>query len=281
MPFNQENILGISDLRRLYEVMREKHRQDYSHYAATSLKRRIEKFIADENISFEVFLEKISENQAFLRSFRDSLPVKGTELFRDPSLWRLLRDSVLPSLIKKDNLIRIWIPDVSTGEDLLSLLIVLKESGLRNSVLIDCGYNDFENPANNQEILYSSSHREISSGNYKRYNDKSDLENYFGETTGGYTFSTKLFKGISFSPINLLRPEKTKPLYNLILCRNILLYYSQQQHDRLTTVLADALLPEGLLILGHYETISFSRDAGRYRSINETETIYQKNMENA
>jgi len=274
---NKERIIGVSDVRRFYEVMRESYKVDYSYMASTSLKRRIEKFIELENIGFDAFLDLVKKNDEFHRKFLNFIRIKGTELFRDPSLWRMLRDKILPDMIAERGIIKIWIPDVSTSEDLFSLLILLQETNLRSKVIIEGSFNEYLPYDLNNIPVYPHSEIEISAGNYKRFNEKSDFMQYVNAVQGGYTINNDFLQGFSLSTFNFVNPQTPASLYDITLCRNILIYYSQPQHDRLLTVFLDALVKNGLLILGHFESIAFCRDYSRFTPIYESERIFKKN----
>ena len=121
--------LGIVDIREIIKNILSKYGYDFSEFALTSFKHRLEKLIIKNNLSgVDGLLKKLKNNKEFFDIFLHEISVPSTEMFRDPSLWRWLRDELFANINEK-NLTRfkIWFPNSVSGGELYSLAILLRE----------------------------------------------------------------------------------------------------------------------------------------------------------
>ena len=120
--------IGIREIRQLTGFIKETHGVDYTDYALTSFKRRVERLMSAYKYNFETLLEKLGSKD-FLEYFIGQVAVGATELFRDPTFWVLLKNIYLANIFKEQAKVCIWLPMCASGEEFYSLAILLKENG--------------------------------------------------------------------------------------------------------------------------------------------------------
>ena len=170
--------IEINDIRILCQVVHEKYNYDFNNYAISSFKRRITRVLELFKInSMGILIEKIKNDPAFFKSFINEITVNVTEMFRDPSLWRELRDKILPNLFSTHEQIKIWHAGCSSGEEVYSMAIMLKEQGWLNKVKIYATDIDESILYKAKEGKYSSKNMiDINEKNYIRFGGKEKLD---------------------------------------------------------------------------------------------------------
>lgn len=247
---------------------------DFTGYSRASLKRRISRLYAlDKALSFAEFRYKIADDQVYFKRFVEQITVNVTEMFRDPSFFRTLREEVLPKLGTYP-FIRIWLAGCSTGEEAYSISILLKELNLLHKSLI---YATDLNPA----VLEKAAQGMFAMGQMKQYSENyilaggtKDFSSYYTANYSLAKFDEELKSKLIFSTHNLVSDHSFNE-FQLILCRNVLIYFDRAlQHNVLD--LFDGSLDElGYLALGTKETVDFSRIAKRYKRL-PGEKIWRK-----
>ena len=128
--------ITINEIKRLISFIKNTYRFDFSSYALSSFKRRLERILALYTLpSIDSLTIKLQQNPEFFEEFLREITVNTTEMFRAPGFWRKLRDDILPVLAGYPS-IRIWSSACSSGEEVYSLAIVLKEAGLLHKAKI-------------------------------------------------------------------------------------------------------------------------------------------------
>ncbi|MDR6783616.1 chemotaxis protein methyltransferase CheR [Pedobacter africanus] len=247
---------------------------DFTGYSRASLKRRISRLYAlDKALSFAEFRYKVIDDQVYFKRFVEQITVNVTEMFRDPSFFRTLREEVLPKLGTYP-FIRIWLAGCSTGEEAYSISILLKELNLLHKSLI---YATDLNPA----VLEKAAQGMFAMGQMKQYSENyilaggtKDFSSYYTANYSLAKFDEELKSKLIFSTHNLVSDHSFNE-FQLILCRNVLIYFDRAlQHNVLD--LFDSSLDElGYLALGTKETVDFSRIAKRYKRL-PGEKIWRK-----
>jgi len=247
---------------------------DFTGYSRASLKRRISRlYVLDKALSFAEFRYKVIDDQVYFKRFVEQITVNVTEMFRDPSFFRTLREEVLPKLGTYP-FIRIWLAGCSTGEEAYSISILLKELNLLHKSLI---YATDLNPA----VLEKAAQGMFAMGQMKQYSENyilaggtKDFSSYYTANYSLAKFDEELKSKLIFSTHNLVSDHSFNE-FQLILCRNVLIYFDRAlQHNVLD--LFDSSLDElGYLALGTKETVDFSRIAKRYKRL-PGEKIWRK-----
>lgn len=267
--------MGIVDYRNIIKVIKDTYSYDLTDYALTSLKRRFERTIQLHNIkSPDVLTEMLRNDKLFFDQFIQEIAVESTEMFRDPSFWRFLRDELLPLLLKDNFKCKIWLPACISGEELFTLTIVIKENNWTDRFeLFASSTNDLM--LNKVKSGYFKGTKiEASSDNYDRYQGITKLADYF-TPKGEYALrDTSLIKNVRFIKQNINFDSSPQDI-KLIIFRNQLIYFTQGLHDKTLKVFYDSLMTGGYLALGNKEQVGLI-SAKYYKTINEAESIFKK-----
>ena len=268
-PFNID--LGIRELRQVTNFIREKHGLDYSEYALTSFKRRLEGFLIAERYGIEKLLNNL-ESKDFLDHFAGKVAVSDTELFRDPTYWILLKNNYIASIINEHGKIRIWLPMCASGEELYSLTILLKESGWSNIAEIIVTSISNKSLETIQQGVMEYDKLEISTKNYTRFQGTSQLTNYCKTVGTTVMFERSLFTNAKFFKDDLEFKQEFGHV-NLILFRNKMIYYTPTLQNKVIDLLHNKLAVKGFLALGVLEEMDSN---SKFTVLNKSESIYQR-----
>lgn len=246
----------------------EYHGFDFSGYSRASLKRRVERvYQLDGFKNFFDFLSAIKSDEKYFKRLVEEITVNVTEMFRDPHFYKVLREEILPKLATKP-FIRIWHAGCSSGEEVFSMAILLKEANLLQKSLI---YATDINP-----IVLDSAKKGIFplrmmkqySENYMESGGKFDFSNYYIANYGYAKFDEEFLKKMVFSVHNLVSDSSFNE-FDLILCRNVMIYFDKELQERALNLFDDSLSVLGYLALGTKETIKFSDIQNRYAQLNK------------
>lgn len=266
--------LSISELKKVTEVVKEKFAYDFSNYASSSFKRRILRILELKKISVQNLIELIDNDQITKDSFLNEITVNVTEMYRDPSFWKTLRTQI-PEMLRNRDKIRIWHAGCSSGEEVYSMLILLQELNLLDRVEIIASDIDtgILNRAREGKFLYKN--MELHASNYQRSGGLSDFSRYFKTDKDYSSFSKELLAGVSFREIDLVKAIPFTKC-DLILCRNVLIYFNQVLQNNVLKLFADCTFMGGYLVIGSKESIAWCDVATKYSTINLEEKIYKK-----
>lgn len=247
---------------------------DFTRYARASLKRRVARLLLlDRFPSFAELRYRLRSDAAYLNRFVEEITVNMTEMFRDPSFYRTLRQSVCP-LLATYPLIRIWHAGCSTGEEVYSMAILLQEEGLlHKSVLYATDLNPDVLERARSGIFPLSGMRRYSE-NYQLSGGKRPFSSYYSAKYDHAKFAEDLKEKMVFATHNLVS-DKSFNEFQLILCRNVLIYFDKGLQDSVFQLFDASLEPLGFLALGSKETLRFSSVAPRYRQ-QDKEKIWRK-----
>jgi chemotaxis protein methyltransferase CheR len=271
--------LGIVDIREIYKAVKEIYDYDFSQYAMTSFKQRLEKLIIKNNISnAENLIHKLKNNPEFFDMFLYEISVPSTEMFRDPSLWRWLREEYLPAAIDKSiGRFKIWLPNCVSGGELYSLAIVLHELDLFDKADILATTISNKSIEYIKEGRYELKKTEVSNENYKRFQGVCDFTDYY-TLDRYYAFrDTGLIKDVEFKKQNINFDDSPQNV-KLILFRNNLIYFNPSLQEKILQHMYNCLSAGGYLILGIREKIRNLTIIKDFEIINEAEGVYKKRI---
>ena len=263
--------IGIRELRQITNFIKEKHGVDYSEYALTSFKRRLESFLISEKYGIETLLNNLGSKD-FLDHFAGKIAVSDTELFRDPTYWILLKNNYIANIIKEHGKIRIFLPMCASGEEYFSLAIMLKESGWteRSEIIVTSASNETLELIQRGFMEYEK--LEISTRNYSRFQGTSQLTNYFKLSGNIIAFERSLFVNTKF-----YKDDHDFKIdfghVNLILFRNKMIYFTPTLQNKVIDLLHSKMAVKGYLALGILEEID---SANKFALLNKSESIYQR-----
>lgn len=220
---------------------------DLSLYKERQMKRRIESLMLRTSIkSYESFIAKLSKDKDELNDFIDYITINVSEFFRNPEQWKILDREIIPLLWGKFDQLKIWCTACSTGEEPYSLAMILSKHLPLEEINIIA--TDIDN-----NVLEKAKIGEYSLDMLK--NVSKDLLNRFFEIDGDQArVKDKLKKTITFSKHNLLKDPYPQGCH-LILCRNVMIYFTEEAKEFLYLSFYRALHPEGILFVGSTEQI--------------------------
>ncbi|MGF7190120.1 chemotaxis protein methyltransferase CheR [Robbsia andropogonis] len=263
------------ELRLLLEAIFLKYQHDFRSYSLASLRRRMTQARHDfkcETLS-ELQGKVLYDTTAFARLLQ-YLTVQVSEMFRDPSYFKALREKVIP-ILKTYPSVKIWVAGCSSGEELWSLAILLEEEGLADRTVL---YATDVNPQalrTAAEGIYPLERIANFSKNYIAAGGKRSLSDYYHAAYGAATFARTLKRHVVFADHSLATDSVFSEVH-LVSCRNVLIYFNGDLQNRATGLFADALVRRGFLGLGSKESMRFNAHADQFDEFADTERIYQK-----
>ncbi|NJK94429.1 MAG: protein-glutamate O-methyltransferase CheR [Bacteroidales bacterium] len=268
--------VGIVDTRNIIKLIQEKYGYDFSDYALTSLKRRLESIMQFRNIRHpDLLINRIKESLDFFEQILDDIPVPSTEMFRDPSLWRLLRDELLPKIYKESSRFKIWLPGAVSGDELFSLCIVLRELDLLDKVQVHATCLSKKSIDFIKTGIHKQHKVETSEENYQRANGKLKFSDFCKERDGAFYRDISLINQVSFD-IQKTELDNTPTGVKLILYRNKMIYFNPTLQIKVLKNLHNSLITGGHLIVGAKECLANLHNVNDFVLVNANEGIYKK-----
>lgn len=259
--------LLLNDLLKLYGY-------DFYYYSRESLKRRVSKILRLEKFnSFEEFRNRILTDPGYIEHLVDRLTVNVTQMFRDSDFFMELRNDILPQL-KDLPQIRIWHAGCSTGEEVFSLAILLHESGLLERAQVHA--TDI-NPLVIEKAkkgAFPLSLLQVYERNYLNSGGKADFSTYYTASDNTAVFKSYLTDKVVFNTHNLASGQVINK-FDLILCRNVVIYFDNELRERVFQLFDGSLLTGSYLALGEKETLKSFSITPRYQQTGK-EKIWKK-----
>jgi chemotaxis protein methyltransferase CheR len=270
--------LGIVDTRNIIRTLEDVYNYDFKNYALTFFKRRVERIILDYNLKdAEGFIRKIETEKSFFEVFLQEMCVENTEMFRDPSLWRVLQEEIFPQNIQNAVNYKIWFPEVSSGEELYSTAIILRKLNLHNNVQLIASSISELDLEKTKKGIFDPKKNEVNEANFKRIFSESDFSDFYTIENDKGIWDTSLVEKTKFIKQNIIFDDYPKGI-KLILFRNQMIYYNQILQERFNKIMYNCLVPGGHLIIGNNEKIEYWNSDKDYTLINEAESIYKKKL---
>ena len=263
------------EIALLLEAVYRRYGFDFRQYAQASLKRRLWRRAYAEGVT------SISELQARLLHDPQSmeqllldLSINVTSMFRDPTFYVAFREKVVPQL-HTSPFTRIWCAGCSTGEEVYSLAIVLEEEGLYERTRIYATDINESVLATARAGIFPLDKMQQYTQNYIRGGGKHDFSRYYLAAYEAAQFSKELTENVVFAQHNLAM-DRAFNQFNVIVCRNVMIYFDKPLQDRVHALFYESLERLGVLALGHKETLAFTPLADRYEELDPAERIYRK-----
>jgi len=268
--------LDIADLKRLSELIYDRYHYDFRNYAMSSFKRRVVRILELKKLSLSCLLDKLTVTPPFIHEFIDELTVNVTEMFRDPGFWKLMYREVVPAIRGNKNPIRIWHAGCSSGEEVVSMCILLKELGRLDDVSITATDLDANMLKRAQSASFPLNSMAVNEKNYRDFTGAEDtLRKYYAEKDGSAIFDPDLMRQVSFVRHDLVLGE-VFDRFDLILCRNVMIYFNQSLQNDVLRKLHESLNMSGFLSVGSKESLIWCDYGNRFAVVNNDEKIYKK-----
>lgn len=262
------------EMRVLLDAIYHRYHYDFRAYAMPSLKRRLrsamQRFRCD---SLAQLQDRALQEPALFPGLLDYLTVHVSEMFRDPSYFRALRESVLPVLRTYPSL-KVWVAGCSAGEEAYSMAILLHEEGLLERSLI---YATDINPRALQRAeagVFDVASIAGFTDNHRRSGAPVSLSDYYTAAYDSAVFNQSLKRHIVFSD-HSLATDSVFAEVQLVSCRNVLIYFDRGLQERAVGLFRDALCHGGFLGIGSKESLRFSRHADAFATVSAEDRIYR------
>lgn len=269
------NSISETEIGILLNDLLEVYGYDFTNYSKASLRRRIEGlYTKDKFPSFAEFRYKLRNDENYLLRFVEQVTVNVTEMFRDPAFYKTLRTNILPVLASRP-VIRIWHAGCSTGEEVYSMAILLKEANLLHKSLL---YATDINPGVLERVrkgIFPLSQMKQYSENYNLSGSKEALSKYYTAQYEWAKFDESLGSKMIISTHNLVSDSSFNE-FQLVVCRNVLIYFDKVLQNRVLELFDQSIETLGFLALGSKETLRFSTIYNKYKQIENKEKIWRK-----
>ncbi|WP_282940743.1 protein-glutamate O-methyltransferase CheR [Paenibacillus sp. RC67] len=264
------------EIELLLEGIYRMYGNDFRDYAYDSISRRITHTVRQLGLpSITALLDLVLHNSQAMEQLLRCLTINVTEMFRTPSLFLDFRTKVVPFLHTYPS-IRIWHAGCSTGEEVLSMAILLQEEGLYEKTRIYATDID-------QEVLEQAQSGKVQLSNMQQYTQNYILSGGRGSFSDYYavdqadkvTFNSSLLKQVIFAKHNLVTDQSFNE-FHVIFCRNVMIYFNRNLQKRVHSLFHESLPRFGVLVLGERETMRFTGFEAYYEPLSESEKIYRK-----
>lgn len=263
------------DVKLLLNDLLDLYGYDFRGYSEASLQRRIVRlFSMDKFPSFAEFRYKVRNDSNYLQRVIEEITVNITEMFRDPSFYKVLRDEVLPNLGTKP-FIRIWHAGCSTGEEVYSMAILLHEANLLHKSLIYATDINAYVLEKSRKGIFPLSQMKQYSENYILSGGRQDFSTYYTANYDGAKFNESLSGSKMIFSLHNLVSDGSFNSFDLILCRNVLIYFDKTLQNRAFKLFDASLGYLSYLALGSKENLKFSSITSNFKQITK-EKIWRK-----
>lgn len=263
------------ELQLLLDAIYLKYHYDFRNYAHASLKRRVRTAVDRFGCATPSQLQdRILRDPVLFQQLLDVMTVPVSDMFRDPSYFRAIRETVVP-LLRTYPSLKIWIAGCSTGEEAYSFAILLREEGLLERSLIYATDVNANTLRQAEAGVYSIDRVAGFSDNHRRSGGTGSLSDYYTAAYGRAVFDRSLRANMVFSD-HSLATDSVFAEVQLVSCRNVLIYFNRELQDRTLGLFADSLCRRGFLGLGSKETVRLSPNGDVFADLVSTERIFRK-----
>ena len=256
--------MGDADFALFIQQVKQKTNIDLSLYKETQMKRRLTTLRAKHGFgTFAAYWEALQRDERLMGEFLDRMTINVSEFWRNANRWEALEERFIPAMIREGRILRIWSAACSTGEEPYTIAMILDRLGAlaRADILAtDLDANVIEKA---KIGLYPERSLKEVPAAYRRA--------YFTEADGGWRVSDKLIRAVRFKRHNLLH-DPFGSEFDLIICRNVMIYFTEEAKHELYHKFAKALRPGGLLFVGSTEQIFSPSQYG----LESTETFFYR-----
>ena len=263
------------ELHLLMEAIYLKYSYDFRDYSRASQKRRVLYALGQLNCpTISALQSRVLHDAAVFLQLLQYLTIPVSEMFRDPGFFLALRQQVVPHLQTYASL-KIWIAGCSTGEEVYSLAILLREEGLLERSLI---YATDINPASLEKArqgIFALGSIKGHTANYQQAGGKRAFSDYYTAAYEAAIFDKTLRENITFAD-HSLATDSVFSETQLVLCRNVLIYFNKRLQDRALGLFHDSLGYRGFLALGSKESLDFSDYSAHFEPLVRAERIFRK-----
>lgn len=263
------------EISLLLEAIYQKYGYDFRQYSEAHIKRRIMNRMAMSGLKdVSQVQSKVLNDGTFAHKLLHDLSITVTEMFRDPSFYKSLREKVIP-VLKTYPFIKIWHAGCSTGEEAYSMAIIMQEEGLYDRTTIYA--TDFNQQALNKakEGIFSNEMMKEYTTNYQLSGGKESFADYYISNYDHVIMNQSLKKNIVWANHNLVTDSVFAEVH-LILCRNVLIYFDKNLQNKVQKLFYNSLINGGILCLGSKESLRFTDLYEEYTELDNKQRVFKK-----
>ncbi len=263
------------EIELFLQAVYKKYGYDFRNYGKAHIKRRIRHRISVSDLNnISEMTHKVLYDPVFYQEILQDLSITVTEMFRDPEFYNAVRNDVVP-VLKTYPFIKIWHAGCATGEEVYSMAIVLMEEGLlKRSQIYATDFNQLALQKAKNGIFPIDRIKEFTQ-NYQQSGGKSSFSDYYNARYESVILNDSLRENIVFADHNLVTDGVFGEM-NMIICRNVLIYFDKILQDKVITLFFDSLVPGGFLCLGSKESLRFAEYASKFDKNFDRNKIYRK-----
>jgi chemotaxis protein methyltransferase CheR len=274
-PLGDSRRLESLEMDLLLAGIARQYGYDFRNYARSSLVRRIRRAVHEEGVpTISALQERVLHDPSAMSRLIEAIAVHTTNMFRDGDVYRAIRTQVVP-ILRTYPFVRIWHAGCSSGEEVYSLAIVLHEEGIYDRCRIYAtDMSDRVLDRARRGIFPLRGMREYTA-NYQASGGTQDFSAYYSADAENVVFRQLLRKNLIFSQHNLVCDAAFNE-FQLILCRNVVIYFDQVLRARVHELIHASLAKLGILVLGKRESIRFTRIEPYYQELAPNLRIYRR-----
>ncbi len=274
-PLSYDPQLERIEIELLLEAIFRHYGFDFRSYAYASIRRRLWRRMEAEGLTTITALqERVLHQPALMEQLLLDLSINVTAMFRDPTFYLAFREKVIP-LLRTYPFIRVWHAGCSTGEEVYSMAILLEEAGLYDRARIYATDINEVVVHRARTGIFPLERMQEYTENYIRAGGTRSFSEYYTAKYDGALFSPALQRNVVFSQHNLVT-DRSFAEFNVILCRNVLIYFDRTLQTRVHGLFYDSLVHLGILALGSKETLRLSEFESCYEELSASDRIYRK-----
>ena len=274
-PTHYDPALERIEIELLLEAVHRHYGFDFRGYAYSSLRRRVWKRIQAEGLgTVSALQDRVLHDADIMERLLDDLSVTVTAMFRDPGFYRTFRETVVP-ILRTYPFIRIWHAGCSTGEEVYSMAILLHEEDLYDRARVYATDMNETVLRRARDGIFPLDRMQEYTENYIRAGGRRSFSEYYTSGYNGALFDANLRRNVVFAQHNLVT-DGSFTEFNVVLCRNVLIYFVKALQTRVHGLFYDSLTMFGILALGSKESLRFSKYDGCYEPLVQSEKIYRK-----
>ncbi|MFC5653217.1 CheR family methyltransferase [Paenibacillus solisilvae] len=263
------------EIHLLLEGFYQLYGYDFRNYSSSSIRRRIWHRVHAERLpTITALTERLLHDRTVMNRLLSDLTIHVTEMFRDPEVFRAFRERVVP-LLRTYPFIRVWHAGCSTGEEVYSMAILLKEEGLYEKSRIYATDMNERVLETAKEGVFPIDRMQAFTRNYMEAGGKEAFSKYYTAKYDSVMFHAELKANIVFAQHNLVTDTSFNE-FNVIFCRNVMIYFNKELQDHVHGLFYGSLSTFGILALGTKESINFTRYADAYEEIDPYSRLYRK-----
>lgn len=248
---------------------------DFREYAYPSIRRRILRLVALEQVSSIPELQsRVLNDPACLERVLHALTIHVSAMYRDPEFFRQLRSTVVP-MLRTYPFVRIWVAGCASGEEVYSLAIMLHEENLYQRCRV-YGTDISESVVQRAKLgIFPLAAMRDYTANYIQAGGKEDFSNYYTADAEGAVFRPWLRDNVVFAQHNLVTDGSPNE-FNLVFCRNVMIYFTSELQARVHRLLYSSLVRLGVFALGRRESLRFTPHESDYEPIDGQQRLFKK-----